>query len=222
MLVLLAGMVIVLASSLTLNEALARPHASLILESDQPNVNPILVVLGHTNEPAFGKLPGIHDGKHFLEVHLSDDATTLPIKTATLTAEKYYFKDVASFDAATSPQDADQIETVPISAVFGQPGVFYDRQVVDPGIYGYKLSGTINYYDVGEVPLEETTKFCNVQGAQEPTKFDSPGWTGNYGCIENIKNIFFPESQGKPYPNPPKYPESDGYQDSPEGYTPSS
>ena len=58
MLVLFAGIVIVSASSLSLNEALAKPHASLLIPppEDQPNVNTIRVVLGHTDEPTFGKL----------------------------------------------------------------------------------------------------------------------------------------------------------------------
>lgn len=227
MLVLFAGIVIFSASSFSMNEALAKPHASLLIPppEGQPDVNTIKVVLGHTNEPTFGKLPGIEDGKHYLEVELSDDATTLPIRTATLFADKFYFKNVESFDAAQSPQDADEIESnVPISAVFGSPGLFYNRQVVDPGIYGYTLRGEINYFDVGTVPIEDTTIFCNVevQGAQEPNKFNSQGWTGAYGCSDSIKEIFFPQSQDKPFPHPPNYPRSDSYEEYPENYQPSS
>jgi hypothetical protein len=64
MLLILAGITIISASSLSVNEAMAFPHASLIIESEEEHVNPIRIVLGHTNEPAFSKLPGIHDGKH--------------------------------------------------------------------------------------------------------------------------------------------------------------
>ena len=60
-------------------------HMQVILVPDegdprQEHANPIQLVLGHTNEPAFGKLPGIHDGKHFVEIDLTDSATVLPIQ----------------------------------------------------------------------------------------------------------------------------------------------
>ena len=100
MLIILAGIAIVSASSYSIDEAMAFPHASLIIDPKIEHVNKIQIVLGHTNEPAFGKLPGIHDGKHNLEVDISDAATTLPISNATLFADKYYFKTVESFQRA--------------------------------------------------------------------------------------------------------------------------
>ncbi|MGE5634509.1 MAG: hypothetical protein ACM3VV_04710 [Deltaproteobacteria bacterium] len=197
---------------------MAFPHASLIIVPDendlnQEHANPIRVVLGHTNEPAYGKLPGIHDGKHFLEVHLTDDVTALPIQgggafpVTQIFEDKYYFKDIESFERAQSLDQADAIEkNVPVSSVFGQPGVFYNRQVIDEGIYGYTIRGTINYYGVAAVPIEETTKFCTGQEG-DTSKFDSPGWTGSFGCPENIKDIFFPPDS-RSYP--PKYDDGHG------------
>ena len=219
LMMILAGIAIISASSYSIDEAMAFPHASLIIDPKEEHANDIQVVLGHTNEPAYGKLPGIHDGKHFLEVDLSDAATTLPIPNATLFADKYYFKNIASFQRATSLEDADAIElNVSISAVFGQPGTFYNRQVIDAGIYGYTIRGTINYYDVAQVPLENATKFCSIPG-QDLTKFDTPedSWTGSYGCPQNIKSIFFPPASKYPDNNynnyPPKYDQygDDGY-----------
>ena len=211
--ILLAGITIVSASSYSMNEAMAFPHASLIIDPEEEHTNDIRIVLGHTDEPAYGKLPGIHDGKHNLEVDLSDDATTLPIPNATLFADKYYFENIESFQRAESLEDADAIQlNVPISPVFGQSGTFYARQVIDPGIYGYTIRGTINYYDVALVPLEDTTKFCSIPGV-DLTKFDSPGWTGSYGCPQNIKSIFFPPASEYPDTNhnnyPPTYPQYD-------------
>jgi len=70
------------------------------------------------------------------------------------------------------------------------------------------IRGTINYYDVAQVPLENTTKFCSIPG-EDLIKFDSPDWTGSFGCPQNIKSIFFPPSASK-YPDnnyPPQYPQ---------------
>ena len=66
--VLLARITIISASSYSIDEAMAFPHASFVLDPDEEHINHITVVLGHTNEPAYGKLPGIHDGKHNVEV----------------------------------------------------------------------------------------------------------------------------------------------------------
>lgn len=223
--VILAGITIISASSLSINDAMASPHASLIIEPEEEHANPIELVLGHTNEPAFGKKPGIHDGKHYVEVRLLDANTALPLQgggndggdtlpPTELFVDKYYFEDIESFENAQSPEDADAIErNVPLTPVFGQPGLYYDRQIVDEGIYGYTLSGIINYYDVALVPLEPTTKFCTSEEG-DTSKFDSPGWTGSFGCVENIKSIFFPPSFGKYYGDdgyPSKYPPKDRY-----------
>ena len=215
--VLLAGIATISASSFPINEALAFPHASLIIEPDendpnQEHANPIELIVGHTNEPAFGKLPGIHDGKHYLEVELTDEATALPIQGSNETfpetelfADKYYFRDIESFQNAQSPEDADAIErNVPLDPVFGQPGLFYNRQIVDEGIYGYTIRGAINYYGVALVPIEPVTIFCSSEEG-DTSKFNSEGWVGSFGCVENIKDIFFPRDIKKPDGYPPKY-----------------
>lgn len=217
MLVILAGIAIISASSLSINEAMAFPHASLIIEPDendpnQEHANPIELVVGHTNEPAFGKLPGIHDGKHYLEVELSDEATALPIQGSNETfpdtelfVDKYYFRDIESFQNAQSPEDADAIErNVPLDPVFGQPGLFYNRQIVDEGIYGYTIRGAINYYGVALVPIEPATIFCSSEEG-DTSRFNSEGWVGSFGCVENIKDIFFPRDIKKPDGYPSKY-----------------
>ncbi|HJT84478.1 MAG TPA: hypothetical protein VJ697_08345 [Nitrososphaeraceae archaeon] len=225
--ILVVGIVTISVSSYSGNEVWAKPHASLIItpdeSPDQKNANPITLVLGHTNEPAYGKLPGIHDGKHNVEVELSDQATTLPIQgndqtepsfpNTQIMVDKYYFKNIENFNKAQSLDQADAKElNVPLTPVFGQPGLFFNRQVIDPGIYGYTVKGIINYYGVASVPIEPTTKFCSTSGedVQDTSKFDSPGWTGSYGCPISIKDIFFPPD--KNYPNgdyPAQYPQED-------------
>jgi len=223
--ILVAGIAIISASSYSINEAMAFPHSNLIIVPDendpnQEHTNPIQLVLGHTNEPAFGKLPGIHDGKHYLEVDLTDQATALPIQGSNETfpkteifADKYYFRDRTSFENAQSLEDADAIErNVLLTPVFGQPGLFYNRQVVDEGIYGYIIRGAINYYSVALVPIEPTTIFCSSQEG-DTSRFNSEGWTGSFGCVENIKDIFFPRDSKKP-----DYNNSGGYENPKEQY----
>ena len=183
-------------SIVTQQEVSAFPHAGIVIVPDtndpnQENAKPISVFLGHTNEPTFGLSPGIHDGKHAVEVFLSDQATDLPISGAQLSVDKYYFENYDNFAAATSPNQADDIKAnVPLPEAFGDKGHYLSRQIQQPGIYGYKLTGTINYYDVAQVPVSETV-FCSISG-KDTSKFNTEGWFGGFGCTEPIQDIFFP------------------------------
>ena len=174
----------------------AFPHASMTLIPDendptQANANPIRIVVGHSNEPTFGVSPGVHDGKHNLEIRLSDEATTLPLAGAELTADKFYFSDLASFNAAQSVNDATQVEiAVPVGGIFGSPGDYNARMVQSPGIYGYHIYGTINYFSEAIVPIDATI-FCRSD--EGPTdKFNVGTWSGGFGCTEKIDDITFP------------------------------
>ena len=182
------------------SQAYAFPHALTVItpntsDPNQQHAKPILVVLGHTNEPSFGRKAGFHDGKHNVEVLLEDQATGLPLAKSSLKVDKYYFKDTKDFNKASSVNKATQIQTnVPLSGVFGDPGHYTARQVQKDGIYGYRLYGTINYFDVAQVPID-TTVFCKSSSG-ETTKFNSPGWFGGYGCTDKIQDIFFPSKGG--------------------------
>lgn len=188
----------------TIQPAIAFPHALTVITPDpsdphQEHAKPIFVVLGHTNEPTFGKKFGLHDGKHHVEVFLEDQATALPLAGSSLKVDKYYFKDLKAFNKATSVNDATKIQrNVALSGVFGDPGHYIARQVQKDGIYGYRLYGTINYFDEAEVPID-TTIFCRMgsEGGSsgDTTKFNSPGWFGGYGCTNKIQDIFFPSSE---------------------------
>jgi hypothetical protein len=189
-----AAIGLLLASSFTVT---VYAHGHLILTPDIENVNPISVTLGHSNEPAFGVQPGVHNGMHSLEVSLEDSNTTLPLVGADLRIDKYYFRDFESFQNATSLEQADQVEqNITVGEVFGEPGQYRALQVVQPGIYGYRLYGTINYFEVAEVPID-TVFFCTLNsdddGASANTsKFNSEGWEGEYGCVSDINDIYFP------------------------------
>jgi hypothetical protein len=180
---------LLVSSSFTGN---AFAHAHMTLTPDIENVNPITVTIGHSNEPTFGVKPGVHDGMHGLEVFLEDANTALPLTGAQLTVDKYYFRDVRSFERASSLDRADQIErNITVGGVFGDPGHYLARQIMQPGIYGYHLYGTIDYFGIAEVPIDTTT-FCRVE-SEDAAKFISEGWGGGYGCTADINDLYFPD-----------------------------
>lgn len=192
-LLIAATIVAVLTTS---QSALAFPHALTVItpntsDPNQKHAKPILVVLGHANEPSFGKALGMHDGKHNVEVLIEDQATGLPLGKSSLKVDKYYFKNYDAFNKAKSVKEATEIQTnVVLGGVFGDTGHYVARQVQKDGIYGYRLYGTINYFDEATVPVD-TTIFCNHK--EGSTKFNSPGWFGGYGCTDRIQDIFFPK-----------------------------
>jgi hypothetical protein len=190
---------LVLSSPTTVQPAFA--HADTILsvnieeDEEQQQGGGIVVVVGHTNEPAYGAEPGIHDGLHGLEVTISDNTTGLPIGDAQLRADKYYFADLESFNTAASVEDADEIEVgINVGEVFGETGSYLARQVVADGIYGYRLYGNISYFGTANVTIDSTI-FCSASDQEEggdTTKFNSPGWSGSFGCPQDIDTIAFP------------------------------
>jgi hypothetical protein len=184
----LATMGLLVSPSFTGN---AFAHAHMTLAPDIENVYPISVTIGHTNEPTFGVEPGVHDGMHGLEVFLEDERTALPLAGAQLSVDKYYFRDFRSFERASSLDRADQVEmNVTVRGVFGDPGHYLARQIMQPGIYGYHVYGTIDYFGVAEVPID-TTIFCAVE-SEDGAKFNSEGWHGTYGCTGDINDLYFP------------------------------
>jgi hypothetical protein len=190
---IVASLTIVLSSPTTIQPAFA--HAETILSvnvDDQPGRG-IAVVVGHSNEPSYGAKPGIHDGMHGLEVTISDNATGLPIGDAQLKVDKYYFTDLQSFESATSVDDADEIEEgIDVGAVFGETGSYLARQIVADGIYGYRLYGNISYFEAANVTIDNTI-FCTFSDEEgNTTKFNSPDWSGSFGCPRNIDTIAFP------------------------------
>jgi hypothetical protein len=193
----LAG--IVLISTVGMQNASAHQLAILFGNgcSDPHNCTKnIFFVLGHTNEPAFGQDPGTHDGKHGMEIFLSDDATDLALANSKgLLFDKYFFKDVKSYNKAKSLKDADAVEKkINILQQYADPGHYVHRQIVQSGIYGYHVYGEIDYFGVGKLPVD-LTFFCEAKGMKEPNKFESiSGGTtfGGFGCPEDTKEIKFP------------------------------
>lgn len=191
-----AAMLTIAAVPMVLQQAFAHAHTNLTLADEHVAGKQISVVMGHTNEPTYGVKPGIHDGKHNLEVMLSDAATKLPLTGAQLQADKYYFKDIGSFNKAKSVNDADEIvKGVKVGGVFDDAGHYVTRQVQKDGIYGYRLYGTIDYFGVATMSVD-TTMFCRASDG-DTSKFNSPGWSGGYGCTGNISNTAFPSKNNE-------------------------
>ena len=186
----ITAIAILLASSTAYN-VMAFPHAHMTIVPEQDNANPISVVMGHSSEPAFGAKLALHDGKHNVELFLEDAATALPLSGANLRVDKYFFKDIDSFNRATSVNDADVvIANATLSGVFGEPGHYVNRQIVRDGIYGYHVYGTIDYFGVAEVPFDSTI-FCN-SAEGNTSRYNSEGWGGGFGCPEDLSDIRFP------------------------------
>ena len=74
--------------------------------------------------------------------------------------------------------------------MFDDAGHYVARQVQKDGIYGYRLYGNVSYFGVAEAQVD-STGFCNSANGNT-TRFNSPGWTGAYGCTENILHTSFP------------------------------
>lgn len=195
-LILVVSVSAILAMSSITGLAFAHPHLVVtpdISDPDQMRGNPVVLTLGHGNEPSYGAKPGIHDGKHNVELSIEDAATTLPIPGANLTLDKYYFRDFRAFDRASSPDSATEVEKgIPLGGVFGEPGVYSTRQIVKDGIYGYRVYGTIDYFGMAQIPIDSTVFCTTPQG--NTSKFNSPGWSGSYGCVNDIDSLLFPEN----------------------------
>jgi hypothetical protein len=190
---IVASLTIILSSPATIQPAFAHAETTLSVNVDDQTGRGIAVVVGHTNEPSYGAKPGIHDGIHGLEVTISDNTTGLPIGDAQLKADKYYFTDLQSFESATSADDADEIEEgIDVGAVFGETGSYLARQIVADGIYGYRLYGNVSYFEAANVTIDSTI-FCTFSDDEgNTTKFNSPGWSGSFGCPRDIDTIAFP------------------------------
>jgi hypothetical protein len=188
-----ATLTIILSSPTTIQPAFAHAETTLAVNVDDQPGRGIAVVVGQSNEPSYGAKPGIHDGLHGLEVTISDNATGLPIGDAQLKADKYYFTDLQSFESATSVDDADEIEEgIDVGAVFGETGSYLARQIVADGIYGYRLYGNISYFEAANVTIDSTI-FCSFSDEEgNTTKFNSPDWSGSFGCPRDIDTIAFP------------------------------
>ena len=173
----LASMALMLSTGM-IQSAFAHGSFTVPVTNEHVQNKQVVLVIGHSAEPAFGVKPGITNGLHNLELSLTDFDTKMPLAGAQLKADKYYFKDIESFKAATSINDADQNQTgVAVGGIFGQPGFYQARQLVSEGIYGYRIYGTIDYFSEASVPIDVTT-FCTS------TDCGAPRWPLWHSCFQ--------------------------------------
>lgn len=159
---------------------------------DAPTVSDwrmITVVIGHHDEPTRAQEEGKWIGEHPMELFIRDTFTGLNLAEADLEVDKYYYANDADFIAARDGTGFVPLETgVEVTAVHGDPGHYFARQILSaPGIYGYHVYGTVNYFGVLDVPID-VKAFCR----------DAPdnGFTtlnfGGFGCTADIDDGQFP------------------------------
>lgn len=179
---------VVVISTATANDAFAHGIFSKEITMSNGETRTFQLVVGHTSEPTYGNERGTHDGKHNVDIRIRDKDTKLPVSGVQLTLDRYY-ENTKQVDKANSPEDAKSVEiNVPVSSIFSSPGSYAVRQLVEPGIYGYHIYGNVKYFDGISYPVDFTA-FCS-----DGAKFNSAGFSGSYGCVEDINDIQFPKN----------------------------
>lgn len=184
---------VMLVSLVGTEQAFAHGGKVFTLQLPNGESRAITVIMGHSNEPTFAQAPGKHDGKHNMELFISDSATGLNLDTADLKVDKFYYKNERHFQKDARDGSLEPlVEDVTIGAVHGDPGHYYARQVLaEPGFYGYHLTGTVDYFGVADVSID-LMAMCR----DAPSDFNTPGWFGGYGCTTDIDDTTFPSRGG--------------------------
>jgi len=179
--------------------------------SGDPNDPPnrwITVIMGHNSEPTAAQETGKHDGKHPMELFISDTRTGLNLAEADLTVEKYYYENDKKFNKAVDKGFKPLETDVAVDAVHGDPGHYFARQILaQPGIYGYHVTGTVNYFGVVDVPIDvkaicrdaPLTQVGEDENGDPIFKqtFNNPSWFGGFGCTQDIDDNKFPGKKVK-------------------------
>ena len=153
----------------------------------------ITVVIGHNDEPTRAQEKGKWAGEHPMELFIRDSATGLDLADAELVVDKYYYKDDIAFNKAMKKGFVPLETDVPISAVHGDPGHYFARQILaQPGIYGYHVTGTVSYFGVDDVEID-LKAFCRDAPENDFTSL----WFGGFGCTTDIDDGKFPGKKVK-------------------------
>ncbi len=167
-------------------------HGGQVFGFDLPNGEKrfITVIMGHNNEPTTAQESGKASGNHPMELFIRDTRTGLDLADADLVVDKYYYKDDKKFNKAVE-KGFEPLETdVAVRGVHGDPGHYFARQILaEPGIYGYHVTGTVNYF--GVMPVEIDVKAI-CRDAPDPSAFNNPSWFGGFGCTADVDDGKFP------------------------------
>ena len=172
-------------------------HGGQVIGFNLPNGEHrlITVIMGHNSEPTAAQESGKHDGKHPMELFISDTRTGLDLADADLKVDKYYYKNDKKFNKAVNKGFKPLETNVAVDAVHGDPGHYFARQILaQPGIYGYHVTGTVNYFGVMDVPID-VKAIC--RDAPDPSAFNNPSWFGGFGCTSDIDDGKFPGKKVK-------------------------
>ena len=182
---------IMLLSAVSPNQVFA--HGGQVIEFDLPdNLGKrwITVIMGHNNEPTTSYEWGKASGNHPMELFITDTRTGLNLGTASLTVDKYFYKNDKAFEKATEDGFEPLQTDISVSAVHGDPGHYFARQILsESGIYGYHVTGTVNYFGVMDVPID-VKAVC--RDAPNASAFNNPTWFGGFGCPADIDDGKFP------------------------------
>ncbi|NNL59067.1 MAG: hypothetical protein HKP31_06370, partial [Nitrosopumilus sp.] len=131
-----------------------------------------------------------------MELFISDTRTGLNLEEADLKVDKFYYKNDKQYNKAVE-KGFEPLETdVVVGAVHGDPGHFFARQILaETGIYGYHVTGTVNYFDVMDVPID--VKAICRDAPDGGSAFNNPSWFGGFGCTADIDDGKFPGKKVK-------------------------
>ena len=156
----------------------------------------ITVIMGHNSEPTAAQETGKHDGNHPMELFISDTRTGLNLAEADLKVDKFYYKNDKKYNKAVEKGFEPLVEDADVSGVHGDPGHYFARQILaNTGIYGYHVTGTVDYFGVMDVPID--VKAICRDAPDGGAAFNNPSWFGGFGCTTDIDDGQFPGKKVK-------------------------
>ena len=156
----------------------------------------ITVIMGYNSEPTSAQEAGKSSGNHPMELFISDTRTGLDLADADLTVDKFYYKNDKKYNKAVDKGFEPRETYVSVDAVFGDPGHYFARQILaQPGIYGYHVTGTVDYFGVMDVPIDVKAICRDVPDGG--AAFNNPSWFGGFGCTADIDDGKFPGKKVK-------------------------
>ena len=158
----------------------------------------ITVVIGHNGEPTTAQESGKASGNHPMEVFITDTRTGLNLSGATLKVDKFFYKNEKAFAKDAKDGEFEPLETdVSVDGVFGDPGHYFARQILaQPGIYGYHVTGEVNYFGTGLIEID-VMAVCRDAPSELVSEFNTPGFQRGFGCPTDIDDGKFPGKKVK-------------------------